>query len=137
MTDKTRRLLKGAAFALAASLVAAAPALAHHSFAMFDFTKTVTIKGTVSEFEWKNPHVILHVVGDTGPAEEWWMELTSPGNLARGGWTRTTYKAGDKVVVELSPLRTGAKGGAFKKGTQVATGQVMTSNLQQPKPGLD
>ena len=65
------------------------------------------------------------------------MELTSPGNLARGGWTRTTYKVGDKVVIELSPLRNGTKGGAFKKGTQVVGGQVMTSSLQQAKPGLD
>ena len=138
---KTRRLpLLPLSIALAATVLAA-PAGAHHSFAMFDFDKSVTVKGTVAEFQWTNPHVVLYVNADAGdgkPAQPWALELTSPGNLTRGGWTRHAFKAGDKVEVELSPLRDGNAGGAFRKATVLDTGKVWTSNLRATeKPGLE
>jgi hypothetical protein len=115
------------------ALAAGAPALAHHSFAMFDFNKTVTLKGVVKELQWTNPHVILWVETTPGAGampEIWSAELTSPGNLTRNGWTKRTLKPGDKVTVEISPLRDGGKGGGFQRAVLVDTGQVFTSDLR-------
>src|SRR3954469_13666747 len=82
---------------------------AHHSFAMYDSTKLVSIDGTVTNFQWTNPHVLLWVTGKSavGEAETLWtVELpTSPGNLGRMGWSKHSLKAGDHVLVELNPLR--------------------------------
>jgi hypothetical protein len=107
---------------------------------MFDFSKTMTVKGTVTEFRWTNPHVALLVQFDAKPGaapEVWSMELTSPGNLTRGGWTRHSFKPGDRIELEFNPLRDGKHGGAFSKATFLATGQVITSNLRAAeKPGL-
>jgi hypothetical protein len=116
------------------------PAAAHHSFAMFDFTKTITITGTVKEFQWTNPHVVLwvNVAGkDPKVPDVWWLEMTSPGNLTRSGWNRKALNAGDKVVVELNPLRDGKLGGALVKVTNSNTGEVFATNLRDmEKPGL-
>ena len=125
---------------LGALTAVSVPALAHHSFAMFDFTKTVTITGTVKEFQWTNPHVVVwvNVEGkDPKVPDVWWLEMTSPGNLTRTGWNRKALSAGDKVVVELNPLRNGGLGGALIKVTISATGQVFSTNLRDmEKPGL-
>jgi hypothetical protein len=125
---------------VAGVLAGVVPAWAHHSFAMFDFSNTVTIKGKVTEFRWTNPHVILLVAAapKPGEAEEVWsMELTSPGNLTRMGWSRHSFTPGDAIELEFNPLRDGKHGGAFKKGTLLATGQVLSSNLREAeKPGL-
>src|SRR5271165_6740143 len=108
-------------------------ASAHHSTTMFDHSKTLTIRGSVVELRWVNPHVSLLVKGvvDSGNTEEedWLMEMTSPGNLVRaGGWSRNAVKAGDRVVVAFSPLRdTSLRGGALKKVTVIATGKVYTA----------
>jgi len=119
-------------------------ASAHHSATMFDHSKTLTIRGTVVELRWVNPHVSLLVKGivddSNNEEEDWMMEMTSPGNLVRaGGWSRNAVKAGDRVVVEFSPLRDeSSRGGALKKVTLVDTGQVFTANLRaQERPGLE
>jgi hypothetical protein len=129
-------------FALTAALglAFAGPALAHHSFAMFDSAKVVTLTGTVKDFQWTNPHVVLWVLTDAEDGkqpEEWTLELTSPGNLTRMGWSRHSLNAGDKVSVELSPLRDGTHGGSLRKATLAATGQVLTSGSLRDldKPG--
>ena len=124
--------------ALLAALAAAVPAQAHHSFAMFDFSKTVTVRGEVKEFQWTNPHVVLWVVGTTSPGaapEPWAVELTSPGNLTRMGWSKRTLNPGDRVEVDFSPLRDGKHGGGFRS-VKLPSGQVMTANLRDlEKPG--
>jgi hypothetical protein len=119
-------------------------ASAHHSTTMFDHSKTLTIRGSVVELRWVNPHVSLLVKGvidgSNTEEEDWLMEMTSPGNLVRaGGWSRNAVKAGDRVVVEFSPLRDEtSRGGALKKVTLVDTGQVFTANLRaQERPGLE
>jgi hypothetical protein len=91
----------------------ALPASAHHSFAMFDDAQEVTIKGTVSEFQWTNPHSWLHVQVPIpgGGTEEWAVEMLSPNVLGRMGWKRNSVKPGDEVTVVIHPLRNGAKGG--------------------------
>ena len=104
-------LLFLSAFA-AATLLGAAPASAHHSFAMFDQTKRVTLVGTVKEFQWTNPHSWIQVnVTGGGTAGEWSVEALSPNVLGRQGWKRNTLKPGDKVTVVINPLRDNSKGG--------------------------
>jgi hypothetical protein len=123
---------------LAAALAGMPPARAHHSFAMYDPTVTIRLDGTVKEFQWTNPHALLWVIGTTRPGEAptlWTVELpTSPGNLSRLGWTKHSLSPGDKVLVELNPLRDGQHGGSFRRMTMVQTGQVLLVNLRdQPK----
>lgn len=118
---------------LAAALVLAplaTPALAHHSFSMFDPSKPLKFEATVRNLQWTAPHAILWVdapqVAGYAPGL-WSLELpTSPANLARMGWSRTSVKAGDKVLVEINPIRDGRRSGQFKKATLVATGQVLS-----------
>jgi hypothetical protein len=116
---------------------------AHHSTAMFDRSKTMTINGIVVELRWVNPHVSLSVNGTIKDGEEpavWIMEMTSPGNLVRaGGWRRDAVKPGDRVEVTFNPLRdVEKKGGALTRMLMVATGEVFTSNLrEQERPGLE
>ena len=113
-------------FAMVAAGLLAAPALAHHSFAMFDADKTVDIKGTVKEFQWTNPHSWLQVnVTDAdGKTVEWSMEMGSPGGLARAGWRPKTVVPGDKVTVSIHPLKDGSPGGQLLKVT-LPDGKVM------------
>ena len=127
------------AFVLAAAVGAAAPASAHHSFAMFEPTKTLTFKGTVKTFQWTNPHVILWVLVQPdggGAAQEWSLETTSPGVLTRSGWTRLSLKAGDRVSVVLSPLRDGSHGGSLNSVTLLDTGQKLVPSFGKEQPGL-
>lgn len=127
-----RRTVSLFAALLAATPLLSAPATAHHSFAMFDPTKARTLRGVVREFRWVNPHVSLFVLADAphgGPPELWAVELTSPGNLTRLGWSRRSLKAGDRVLVEINPLRNGQRGGGFRKVTLIDTGQVLQARL--------
>jgi hypothetical protein len=110
---------------LAAALFAA-PALAHHSFAMFDADKTIELKGTVKEFQWTNPHSWLQVMipDEKGVPHEWSLEMGSPGGLARAGWRPKTVVAGDMVTVSIHPLKDGSHGGQLLKVT-LPDGRVM------------
>ena len=132
--------------ALLGFTMSAYPVAAHHATTMFDHAKVVTINGIVKEVHWTNPHVGIYVdvVKEGEPSMLWVLEMTSPGNLVRsGGWTRTSVKPGDKVVVDMAPLRDGKKGGALKKITLVDTGKFLTAdiraqeraNLEQEAPG--
>jgi hypothetical protein len=102
------------------------PALAHHSFAMFDATKTVTLEGTVKSFEWTNPHMWLtvSVPQANGPAVEYPLEMQGIGGAVKFGWKRDTAKAGDKITVNMHPLRDGTHGGQLLS-VVLANGQKM------------
>jgi hypothetical protein len=104
-----------AALSACAALLSAAPALAHHSFAMFDMDNEKTVSGTVTDFQWANPHSWIYVkaLSPTGEQETWGVEGMSPSFLERRGWTRTMIKPGDKVTLVFHPTRSGGKGGAF------------------------
>lgn len=103
----------------AAVLLAADPAFAHHSFAMFDSSKETSLQGTVKEFQWTNPHsfIELTAANETGGTDLYSIELNSPNNLKRQGWKSTSIKQGDKVTLVFNPLRDGRKGGLFIKVT--------------------
>lgn len=97
---------------IAASLIAA-PALAHHSFAMFDASKTVTLSGTVKSFEWTNPHMWLtvSVPQASGQPIEYPLEMQGIAGAVKLGWKRDTAKPGDKISVNIHPLKDGSHGG--------------------------
>jgi hypothetical protein len=121
------------------ALCMAPAASAHHSFAMYEPTKTLTFKGTVKNFQWTNPHVVLSILvqpDDGSAAQDWALETTSPGVLTRAGWTRQSIKPGDKVSVTLSPLRDGSHGGSLNSVTLLATGQTLIPKFGEEKPGL-
>lgn len=103
-------------------------AMAHHSFAMFDQTQKVVLKGKVTEFQWTNPHAFIHleVPAASGAAEVWQIELNSPNNLKRQGWSSTSLKVGDQITLTTYPLRdmTDHKGGLFITLT-LADGKVL------------
>jgi hypothetical protein len=113
--------IKKTATAVAAlSILLAAPAVfAHHSFAPFDMSASMTIKGVVKDFQWNNPHVWIQVMvkGETGPAVEWSIEATSPAGLNKKGWKPGSIKAGDSVVIEAHPLRDGRHGASLISAT--------------------
>src|SRR3990167_7690112 len=95
------------------ALTIAAPVLAHHSFAMFDNTRSITLHGTVTKFQWTNPHAYLEVDADQagGKTRHYTLEMTSINMMSRGGWTSRTIKPGDVVTVIAAPLRDGQPGG--------------------------
>ena len=98
------------------ALLAAAPSavLAHHSFAMFDNQKTVTLEGTVVEFQWTNPHVWIELrvrQPNNNSDAEWSIEGGSAASLARQGWRRGALKPGDRASVTIHPLKDGTNGG--------------------------
>jgi hypothetical protein len=99
--------------ALSASL-GVAPVLAHHSFGLFDMSKTAEIEGTIVKLEWSNPHCWLFLA--SGPSSEaeavnYGFEMTSVGEMIRRGWTKTSLKPGDKVKVTFHPVRDGRPAG--------------------------
>ena len=112
------RVLKNTLIAVAAMLTASS-AMAHHSFAMFDQSKAVTVQGTVKDFRWTNPHVFIQLLvkNDAGGEDEWSIEMTSPEHLARVGWKPGAMKAGDKVTLVIHPMRDGSTGGQYLSGT--------------------
>jgi hypothetical protein len=120
--------------AVSAVVVAlAVPALAHHSAAGIDRTKTQVISGTVKEFRWTNPHswIDLDVTDDKGVSTTWSVEMTSPTFLVRAGWKRSTLKAGDKVSVTLRPFKNGDPGGLFVSVT-LPDGQTLGERSAAP-----
>lgn len=112
---KLRSFLGAGGFLCACALGGSAQA--HHSFAMFDRTRTTEISGTVKEFQWTNPHVWIQLLVQNGQggADEWGIECTSINFMTRRGWDHGTLKAGDRVTLDIFPLKDGSKGGSFAK----------------------
>ena len=122
-----------AVFTAAAAFVTA-PALAHHSFAMFDHEKTVKISGTVKEFEWTNPHAWIHISATdekTGRAVEWSFEMGSVGQIAVQGWKADSIKPGDKITVTMHPLKDGSRGGQYMAAV-LPDGRTLSQNGNAP-----
>ena len=122
------------AFCAVAVVAQPRPAEAHHSFAMYDPTRLVTLKGTIKSLLWSNPHVVIWLIREpvTGEATQTWtLELSSPGYLARYGWSRTSLKPGDPVEMQIFPLRSGDTGGSLRTVKILSTGQVLYSNANQ------
>jgi hypothetical protein len=101
--------------AAAMALAVSSPAWSHHSHAMFDHDKEVTVTGTVSQWIFRNPHVFLYVDAKTAAGETitYTVEMSNIANMLKVGFTSTTFKAGDTVTVTLHPLADGRPGGNY------------------------
>ena len=110
----------------AASLALVGTASAHHSTAMFEWGKEVSLSGTIKEYQWTQPHTFLWVVvqQDNGTTQEWGLEGMSPSWLGRRGWTRSSFKAGDKVSVVYYPLKDHRPGGFYVR-VKATDGKLM------------
>jgi hypothetical protein len=112
--DKRRQLTR-LAFAALLGVLCTAPAQAHHSTAIYDSNNPVELRGTVVEWKFTNPHCIirLEVADGRGGTTVWGLEGGNTAGLFRQGWTPMTLKPGDKLVVTVRPLRSGAPGGNY------------------------
>jgi hypothetical protein len=128
---RTLALAAAAALALSGPL----PAAAHHAFSMFALDQTVTVTGTVKDYQFKMPHVWFYLVAlnKAGETEEWGFECHSPNLVARKGWTLGTLKPGDKITVVMHPMRDGSKAGSVAYIT-LADGKTLwnAQSLTQP-----
>ena len=123
--------------ALIATL-AAVPLVAHHSFAAeYDAKKPVTLKGTVTKVDWRNPHVyfFMDVDDEQGKPVNWALEMGPPAGLQRAGWTKNTMKVGDEVVVEGSLAKDGSHLANAKTVTMASSGEKLGAASSQGVPG--
>ena len=106
MKNKLLAVFLGAA----AFLLISGPLLAHHGRSNYDVTGTATVKGTVTEFEWVNPHALIHldVTGENGNVEKWIAETNSPNTLSRQGWSKNTVRTGDQITLIGHRVKGGA-----------------------------
>lgn len=99
-------------FLAAASCVLLAPhaLLGHHGTAGYDMSKVITVRGTVTQFEWSNPHCVIYVdaKSDKGDLQHWVLELGAPTHMTRAGWAKDSIKPGDEIAAETHPAKSGA-----------------------------
>jgi len=130
-------------FVLAVVLLIASPLLAHHGNAAFDNAKLLTVKGTVTEWIWANPHCFLKfdAKDESNNVVHWVAELNNPPEMARRGWTRETLKTGDDLSIFLIPAKNGRPIGRVQK-VVLPNGQVLMAmeglgnpaRPEEPKP---
>jgi hypothetical protein len=131
-----KRKLLVALVAAASLLILSRHAMAHHGVAGYDMTKTITVHGTVAKFDWSNPHVVVYVdaKGDTGEMQHWTIEFASPVHMVRAGWSKSSMKTGDDIVIDTHPSRNGAPVGISSTITfilkVVVNGQALPSRSE-------
>jgi hypothetical protein len=127
-----RMLISGLAL-LVGLLMASVPTPAHHGTSAYESTKTLKLKGTITSFDWVNPHVSLawDVKAENGEVQHWVVELTSPGMLTRSGWHHDSLKAGDEVTVYFHPTKSGSRWGIFQR-VEFADGRPDLIDPRQP-----
>jgi hypothetical protein len=122
---------------IAAVLIVGVPhmAAAHHSTAMFEPEKRVTLRGTVAAFQWTNPHAWIQVTvqDPDGKSADWSFECGSPNTLSRQGWKPSTLKPGDAVTVVANPMKDGTNAGLMYTVT-LADGRVLGPGTQAAAP---
>lgn len=110
----------------------------HHGTGTYDSTKSITLSGTVTEFAFTNPHAALYfdVKDDKGKIVKWAIEMNSPGVLARAGWTKRTFKAGDQITITVRPAKAGTPVGLINRaqpvlvnGKQVLSGDRTANSI--------
>jgi hypothetical protein len=123
--------LFGTGLILGGCLAAAPNAWAHHSYAMFDRTRSITVNGTVRTFDWTNPHVYIWVFvpNGKGGSDLWAIEGGPPSRLDHIGWDRHSLNPGDKVKIELNPLKDGRNGGYLVKAVR-ANGEELHDHAE-------
>ncbi len=128
--------MKTTTWIIASILASAIPALAHHSFAMFELTKDVTYEGTVVEYRWENPHshIILKLDPNPDPTLEgtWDIEGQATSIMTRQGWTRQTYKPGDHAKIVAHPYKDGSIKGASIFYAIMPDGRRLYGDIARP-----
>src|SRR3984893_5007535 len=111
---------------VAAIFFVSPPVFAHLSFTMFDMTQKITLTGTVTAFEWTNPHsyIEIDVPDEKGVVKHWSIEMGSPSILQQSGWKVSSLKKGDKTTLVINPLKTGLAGGFLNTAT-LPSGKVL------------
>ena len=129
------------ALAFTFALMTAIPVFAHHSFAMFDNSKWITLKGKVMEYRWENPHT--HIIVKVAPGADdpslvgtWDVEGASINIMARQGWNKLSYKVGDPITAVAHPLKSGAKGASLSY-VILADGTRMYQDVNRPGASPD
>lgn len=124
MSRRTRFLLT------AAAVLPAIPALAHHTYAMFDQTTTRSVEGSVARVQWMNPHAVVWIyvpsTESPGKYDLWKFENDSPSVLSRAGWSSSSLPEGTKVKVQYFPLRDGSRGGHWVRGVTADGGELLS-----------
>ena len=114
---------------LLSALLAAIPAFAHHSFAAeYDSTKVVKLTGNVTRVDWQNPHAYFYIDvknAETGRVENWAFEMGAPSVIARQGWTKTSLKIGDVIIVEGTRAKDGGTHGNARSVYMASTGKKL------------
>ncbi|MBZ5676057.1 MAG: hypothetical protein LAP61_17590 [Acidobacteriia bacterium] len=124
----TMRLRAFGILGVTSVILAAAPLMAHHSFAAeYDAKKPIELKGTITKVDWMNPHVYFYidVKDDSGKISNWAFEMGPPRLLERGGWKKSTMKEGDEVIVSGTLAKDGGKHGNARSVTLANTGQKL------------
>jgi hypothetical protein len=107
------------------------PASAHHGNASYDYAKTITVKGTVTQWVWLNPHCLLKfdVKNDKGEVEHWVTEASSPVDMLRIGWSSTVLKPGDEITIDVMPSKNGVSVGRIRQVT-LSDGTVLKATTR-------
>src|SRR5687768_17695459 len=121
-----RAILRGVVLAIVGVLLMPAPTQTHHGGASFDNTKEITLKGTVTEWLWANPHCFLKVDAkdETGAVRHWNLEFGNPTDITARGYSRRTFKVGDEISVTVTPVKSAAPVGRARVVT-LASGQKL------------
>ena len=103
-----------------------APVFAHHGAASFDTSKTLNLKGTVTEYVWSNPHVLvkMDVKEADGTVRNWVVEAWNPVTQTGRGWTKNSFKPGDEVTAEVTPAKNDRTVGEFRGRIEI-NGKVL------------
>jgi len=119
-------------FAAGSFFLGASATMAHHGVAGYDLNKTITLHGTVSKYDWSNPHVVIYVdaKNDAGEMQHWTIELAAPILLTRAGWSKNSMKAGDEITIDTHPSRNGATVGVSSTITFIL--KVVVNGQQLP-----
>ena len=125
--------LFGVVLAVFGVLVISAPVSAHHGTASFDTAKDLTLKGTVTDWIWANPHCFLKfdAMDETGTVRNWAVEVSNPTDMTKRGWARSSFKVGDAVTVNLQPVKNGAPIGRLKT-VLLPNGSTLSANGPAP-----
>jgi len=131
-----KNVLKTISFVVVGLLAVSVPLFAHHGNAAYDATKWVTVKGTVTDYIWANPHVFVKLDGkdDSGNSGHWIVEGQNPVSMTQIGWTKNTFKPGDEVEIEAMPAKNGATIGFLGSASPTAPRKRIVINGKQFQP---
>ena len=126
-----RKTLVPILFVLVGVFTVSAPLFAHHGNASYDYEKTVTLKGTVTQWLWANPHCLLKfdVKDDKGEVQHWVTEASGPVDMLRIGWSSTALKAGDEITIDVMPSKNGTPVGRIRQVT-LSDGTVLKATTR-------